>query len=101
MKKLALFDIDGVIYSGHTIFDQIQDQERRGILIKGTWDKILFEIEEYKFGRKNYQQAANCMLEISALSIKGLSYEVVLNDTFNYLTRNRDNITGIIISHVK
>lgn len=32
MKKLAVFDIDGVIYEGYSIFDQIQDQEKRGII---------------------------------------------------------------------
>ena len=90
MKKLAMFDIDGVIYEGHSIFDQIQDQEKRGILEAGTWDKILFELTEYKSGRKNYTQAANSMLEVSAMSIKGKSLNMILDDTFNYLLKNKD-----------
>lgn len=89
-KKLAFFDIDGVIYDGHTIFDQIQNQEERGILAKGTWNKILIEIEEYKSGRKNYKQAADTMLKISALSIKGNSYKEMLDDTTNYMVRNKN-----------
>jgi phosphoserine phosphatase len=90
VKKLALFDIDGVIYSGHTIFDQIQNQEKRGILLSGTWDKILSEIGEYKSGRKNYKQAADCMLKISALAIKGKSYKEMLSDTTHYMMRSKD-----------
>ncbi len=90
MKKLALFDIDGVIYEGHTIFDQIQDQEKRGILAKGTWDKILFELGEYKSGKKNYKQAADAMLEISALAVKNRSYKEMVDDTTDYLIRNKN-----------
>lgn len=90
MKKLALFDIDGVIYDGHTIFDQIQDQERRGVIAKGNWDKILHEIGEYQSGRKNYNEAANSMLKVSALSLKGKGYQTILDDTTDYLTRNHN-----------
>lgn len=90
MKKLALFDVGGVIYNGHTIFDQTQDQESRGILAKGTWDKILSEIGEYKSGRKNYKQAADAMLIISALAVKGHSYKEMVDDTTKYLVANKD-----------
>lgn len=90
MKKLALFDIDGVIYGGHTIFDLIQDQELKNIIPQGTWDKILFELTEYKSGRKNYKQAADSMLEAYAIGLKGLDYQDMVNHNVEYLTKNKN-----------
>ncbi len=90
MKKLALFDIDGVIYDGHTIFDQIRDQERRRVVPKGTWDKILFELNEYKSGKKNYKQMADGMLDVYAQAVKGKTYDTILKDIADLLIRNKD-----------
>jgi len=88
MKKLALFDIDGVIYDGYSIFDQIQDQEKRGIIKSRTWDKILLELQAYKSGQKTYVEAANKMLEVSADSIRGLENTFWLDDTKKYMSRH-------------
>ncbi len=90
MKKLAIFDIDGVIYQGHLIFDVIQDQEKKGIIKSGTWDKILFELGEYKSGRKSYKQAADNMLSAYADSLEGKEYEYILDHNSNYLIENKD-----------
>lgn len=89
MKKLALFDIDGVIYQGHTIFDTIQDQEIKNIVPKGTWNKILFELAEYKSGHKNYKQAADSMLNTYASALKGVNYQKVVNHNLTYLKINK------------
>jgi len=88
IRKIAFFDVDGVIYNGHTIFDQIQDQEKRGIIENGTWNKILLEVEAYKSGSKNYKQAANTMLKVHSLALKDCSYTDLLEDTFNFLSKN-------------
>lgn len=90
MKHLALFDVDGVIYEGHTIFDQIQDMEKRGVISAGTWSKILVELGDYKSGKKNYKQAADAMLEVSAQSVKGKNYKDILQDTSSYLEQNKN-----------
>lgn len=91
MKKLALFDIDGVIYNGHSIFDLIQDQEKRGVIVSGTWDKILIELQAYKTGQKNYTEAANEMLKVYAGSFKGVEYEFFVDDVFNFLNTHKNN----------
>lgn len=90
MKKLALFDIDGVVYRGHSIFDIIQDQEKKGLITKGTWSKILLEIEKYKSGKKDYKQAANGMLDAYAISLKDKKYKDVVDHNTNYFTENKD-----------
>lgn len=90
MKKLALFDIDGVIHGGHHVFELIQDMERRGIIPKETWNKILVELNEYKQGRKNYKQMADFVLEVSAKSVQGKNYNDLLKDTYEYMLRNKD-----------
>ena len=89
MKKLALFDIDGVIHEGHLIFDIVQDSEKRGIIPFGVWKKILLEIEEYKSGRKNYKEAADSMLEAYAKSLSGLSYKDVFNHSYKYISNSK------------
>lgn len=89
-KKIALFDIDGVIYDGHTIFDQIQDQEKRGIIAKGTWYNILLEAEAYKLGNKTYKEAADTMLNIHALALKNRPYDDLLENTSSFLAKNSD-----------
>ncbi len=90
MKKLALFDVDGVIYEGHTIFDQIQDQEARGIIAKGAWDKILVELKDYQSGKKTYTEAANAMLVIHAEALKVRNYQAIVDDTRAYFVRNKE-----------
>jgi phosphoserine phosphatase len=89
MKKLALFDIDGVIHGGHLIFDIVQDSEKKGIIPFGVWKKILFEIEEYKSGRKNYKEAADSMLEAYAKSLYGLSYRDVFDHSYKYISNSK------------
>ncbi|QQG41571.1 MAG: haloacid dehalogenase-like hydrolase [Candidatus Woesebacteria bacterium] len=90
MKKLALFDIDGVIYGGHVIFGQIQSQEKSGLIVKGTWDKVHLLLEEYKSGQKNYKQAADKMLEVYAEALKGIDYKEIVESTSEYLDENKD-----------
>lgn len=92
MKKLALFDIDGVIYKGHLIFDIIQDSEKKGIISSGVWEKILFEIEEYKSGRKNYKEAADGMLEAYAKALCGLSYKDLFKHSYEYISSNKERV---------
>jgi FMN phosphatase YigB (HAD superfamily) len=79
-KKIAFFDVDGVIYDGHSIFDLIQDQEKRGFIKEGLWNKISAEIDRYKKGQKNYKDAANEMLKQYAIFVKGKSYSDLLAD---------------------
>lgn len=103
-RNVALFDIDGVIYDGHTIFDQIQDQEKRGIITKGTWNKILLEVKAYKLGNKTYKDSANEMLKIHALALKGRLCKDILIDTCNFLSKNSDKFFpyfGELISKLK
>lgn len=90
MKKLAIFDIDGVIYDGHTILDQIQDQEIQGILPNGTWDRILSELGDYKSGKKTYKEAADNMLEIYAKALVGRDYQEIVNDALQFFNSKKD-----------
>ena len=90
MKKLALFDIDGVIYGSHILFGQIQDQEKSGIVPKGTWDKISSLLGEYKSGQKNYKEAADEMLQVYAQAIKGVDYNKIVDNTSAFLNANKD-----------
>ena len=90
MKKLAIFDIDGVIYDGHSIFDIVQDQEKKKLIPTGTWDKILFELGEYKSGKKNYKQAADSMLATHATALKGSSYKDIIDHNYNYFMENKN-----------
>jgi len=94
MKRLALFDIDGVVYEGHLIFDIVQDSEKKGIIPFGVWKKILFEIEEYKSGRKNYKEAADSMLEAYAKALRGLSYKDLFNHSYKYISKSKEKMFG-------
>ncbi len=100
MKKLALFDIDGVIYGSHILFGQIQDQEKKGIVPKGTWDKILSLLNEYKSGQKNYKQAADEMLQVYAEAIKGADYDEIVNSTSDFLNNNKDKFFSYFLEIV-
>lgn len=82
MKKLAVFDIDGVLYNGHTIFDIIQKQENEGFVEHGTWKKIENEMVAYKSGEKNYKESADGMLNAYLTALKGKSY----NEVKSYLS---------------
>lgn len=90
-KKFAFFDIDGTIYDGHSMLDQIKFQEKVGLLAIGTWKKIVLQIVWNKINGNNYQQLSNSLLKIHANSLKGQNYRVVLDKTFNYLSKNKNN----------
>ena len=90
-KKLALFDIDGVLYSGHLVFDLVQDQEKKGIVL-GVWKKILSEMEEYKSERKNYKEAADGMLGAHAKALQGLSYKLLFDHAYEYISNHKEKM---------
>lgn len=92
MKKLALFDIDGVIYKGHSIFDLIQDQEKMGFIQKGLWDIILGLIGRYKSRELNYKEAADQMLLNYSKRLEGKKYNDILNYSFDFIERNKNKI---------
>lgn len=89
-KKLAFFDIDGTIYDGHSMLDQIKFQEKEGLLVSGTWNKIVLQIILHKLSGKNYQQLSNSLLKIHADSLKGQNYQAVLDKTYEYLSKNNN-----------
>lgn len=92
MKKLALFDIDGVIYGGHAVFDLVQDQERRGFVAPGLWKKIEGELDKYKNGEKNYKEAADSMLSYYAEWLKGKKYADLLKDNLDFIKTNEEKV---------
>ncbi len=92
MKRLALFDIDGVIYDGHSIFDLIQDQEKSGFIKKGLWNYILTLLEKYKEGEMNYKQAADAMLLAHSQKLIGKSYDDLVTENVDFIERNKNKI---------
>jgi len=92
MKKLALFDIDGVIYEGHSIFDSIQNWEKGGFIKKGLWKIVLSLFDRYKSGELNYKQVVDEMLLQYSKYLNGKKYEDVLNYNLDSIERNKSKI---------
>lgn len=92
MKKLALFDIDGVIYEGHSIFDLIQDQEKNGYIEKGLWNEILELLGKYKKGELSYKEAADSMLLAYSKSLAGKNYNEVVEYNKDFILRSEQKI---------
>lgn len=92
MKKVALFDIDGVIYDGHSIFDLIQEQEKNGFIKKGLWNLILGLLEKYKKGNLTYKEAADQMLLLHSQSLFGKSYDDLVNENLNFIKKHHYKI---------
>lgn len=92
MKKLALFDIDGVIYEGHSIFDLIQDQEKNGYIEKGLWNRILELLGKYKKGELSYKDAADSMLLSYSKSLAGKKYDEVVEYNQDFIMRSEQKI---------
>ena len=92
MKKLALFDIDGVIYDGHSIFDLIQDEEKRGFIKKGLWDEILKLLDKYKSGKIDYKEAADVMLLRYSTYLVGKNYYELVKENVDFISRFKEKI---------
>lgn len=90
-RKIAFFDIDGVIYNGHIMLEQISSQEKKGLLIKGTRRKIFMETIKYKLGLKPYKDTANSMLNIHAMSLKGQNHKDIEKAVYEYALRHESN----------
>ncbi len=88
-KKVAFFDIDGVIYDGHTIFDIILDQQESGFITQDLYKSIMKDLASYKSGKKSYTQAANSMLKKSAQVFKGKKYSQILTYNYNFLRQQK------------
>lgn len=84
-RKLAVFDIDGVLYGGHTIFEIIQRQEKEGFIKEGTWKLIENELYAYKTNKKTYKEAANQMLVVFLAALRGKSYKEVKDNVRKFL----------------
>ena len=92
MKKLALFDIDGVIYDGHSIFDLIQEQEKSNYIKKGLWNKILEILEKYKNGELIYKKAADAMLFVHSQNLIGKKYQDLVNENLNFIKQYKNKL---------
>lgn len=92
MKKLALFDIDGVIYDGHSIFDLIQEQEKSNYIKKGLWNKILEILEKYKNGNLIYKEAADQMLFLHSQRLAGKKYNDLVNENLNFIKQYQNKL---------
>lgn len=90
-KKIAFFDIDGVVYNGHCVLEQIKSQENKGILTRGTFKKIWYEGIKYKLHLQKYEKTANQMLKIHAEVLKNKNCDYIKNDTYLYLVGNYNN----------
>ncbi len=91
MKKLALFDIDGVIYDGHFIFDQIKGQDESGFIEHGSWNLILALLEKYKKGKMSYKEAADNMLLDYANKLAGKKYVDLVQKSLDLIESNKSN----------
>jgi len=87
--KLAVFDIDGVIYDGHIIFDLIKLQEEHKFIKSGTWKQIEELLVNYKSGKISYDIAANAMLDIYAKSLRGKKYSDAKKILANFIKNNK------------
>ncbi|MBP9759384.1 haloacid dehalogenase-like hydrolase [Candidatus Dojkabacteria bacterium] len=92
MKKLALFDIDGVIYEGHSIFDLVQGWEKDGLIEAGLWDHFLNLLGRYKKGDLTYKEAADNMLLEYSKKLAGKKYEDLVKATYNFISNNMSNL---------
>jgi phosphoserine phosphatase len=90
-KKIAFFDIDGVIYNGHIMLEQIKLQEKSGLLVKGTWNKIFIEAVKYKLHLEKYKDTANSMLNIHAMSLKDKDYKNIEDNVYKYIFKHENN----------
>lgn len=90
-KKIAFFDIDGVIYDGHIMLEQIKLQEKSGLLVKGTWNKIFIEAVKYKLHLKKYKDAANSLLNIHAMSLKNKDYKNIEDNVYQYIFKHESD----------
>lgn len=90
-RKLAVFDIDGVLYDGHSIFDIIKLQEEEKFIKSGTWGKIEKALYEYKSGRINYEDSANTMLKVYVSALKNMKYSEVKEYIKSYIKKNEDH----------
>ncbi len=91
-KKLALFDMDGVIYQDHSIFDVIQDQEKSGFIKFGLWKKILDLLDKYKSEQLTYKETADGMLDVYSKYLVNKKYKDLLEYSSSFLDRNQDKI---------
>lgn len=92
MKKLALFDIDGVIYEGHSIFDLIQDQEKNAFIKNGLWDLVLDLLGKYKKSELTYKEAADTMLLEYSRSLTNKKYSDVVEYNLDFISRSGQKI---------
>lgn len=92
MKKIALFDIDGVIYEGHSIFDLVQSWEKDGLIEIGLWQHFLNLLGSYKKGEISYKEATDSMLLEYSKKLSGKKYEDLVKATYDFISNNTNKL---------
>lgn len=103
-RHLAVFDIDGVLYSGNIVFDVIKKQDEEEYIASGTWEKIVEILTSYKKGEIAYKDAANKMLDVYVMSLKGKTEKNLEQYLRDYLTNNENHFYPYVqklVEHIK
>lgn len=96
-----MFDIDGVVYDGHSILDIIQDQVKVGFVDQSIAVLVEEEVASYKSGIKSYEEAANSILYKWAYVLKGKKYNEVLEYNHDFLKNNKSKFFEYFLPLVK
>jgi HAD superfamily phosphoserine phosphatase-like hydrolase len=90
MKKLALFDFDNVIYSGHSIFDIIRQMEKDSIVSPAVWEMVEKQLALYKQNRSSYKEATDAILQSLMNNLVGKSYLEIKDYIRSFFKNNPD-----------
>lgn len=89
MKSVAVFDLDNVIYSGHSFFGWTKYLADLNLIPQSIYDRVMKEALGYKNKQISYQEAAGNMLSIVSAALKGLRYKDVMDKTKEFVILNK------------
>lgn len=89
MKSIALFDLDNVIYNGHSFFGWTKYLADLNLIPQSVHDMVMREALGYKNKQISYQEAAGNMLSIVSTALKGLKYKDVMTKTKKFVTLDK------------
>src|SRR5438552_17958253 len=95
-RKIALFDIDGTIYNGATIFPLLNLQLQEKFVSQETVDNINAHRELYKKGKYDYEEYAQILVTAWAAGLQDQSSVEVAHKARLFLLSDSKNFYPFI-----
>lgn len=89
-SKVAIFDLDGTLYNGHTVVGILKVLESKGKFKSEQYNRIKELFEEYSKGVRPYEEMTHEVVTVIAVGLKGEKEKDIKSEIDNFIMDNKE-----------